>query len=170
MLAITWKEPEGEASYLMAGPWEVASLESDPSLYVLFMGLLRVRGLNLQQKLLSPPFLRNHNILDVNMRHFGGKTLQAFTLNVLILQVVLSLELGPGLLKFLFRNLHHQHIVTKPNLKMGPLHFSALPWQMCSIEGNKIVPAKENFLTGIRAICSPKKNWGIIYIQRDHRY
>ena len=37
----------------------------------------------------------------------------------------------------------------------------------CSTEENKILPAKENFLMGIEAICLLK---GIMYIQRKHRY
>ena len=95
-----------------------------PSPHRTFMGVTR---LSLQQKLLFLPCLRSHNILCVNTRHFGGETLQAFTLDILILKVVSSLDLGHESLRFLFRNLHHQHIVTEPNLKIRPVLLSVLP-------------------------------------------
>lgn len=100
-------------------------------LYPSHMTHLSVRSLILQQKLLCLPCLRNHNILLMNMRHFGGgKTLQAFMLDILILDVVSSLELGPGSLRSLFRNLYHQHTVAEPKLKVRPAHLSAWPLQM----------------------------------------
>lgn len=81
--------------------------------------------------------------------------MKAFTLDILILKVVSSLDLGHESLRFLFRSLHHQHIVTEPNLKIRPVLLSVLAQvDGCSIEGNKIMSPKENFLMGIKDICS----------------